>query len=62
MSGSQVWDDLSWSLVLGLRDLPQVTIIGDTTAGIFADFMVEVLPNGWRVQIPNTLFLDNDGR
>jgi C-terminal processing protease CtpA/Prc len=31
--------------------LPNVTIVGDTTMGIFSDTHVEKLPNGWEYRL-----------
>lgn len=36
---------------LMLRDLPNVTVTGDTTSGIFADTHTGKLPNGWEYRL-----------
>ena len=37
--------------ILLLRDLPNVTVIGDTTSGVFADTHTGKLPNGWEYRL-----------
>ena len=37
--------------VLMLRDLPNVTLVGDTTSGVFADTHTGKLPNGWEYRL-----------
>jgi hypothetical protein len=46
---------------LAMRVLPQVTIIGDATSGVFADVEKDTLPNGWTVRYPYNLIEDATG-
>ncbi|MCU4158162.1 S41 family peptidase [Carboxylicivirga sp. A043] len=43
---------------LMMKTIPSVTIIGDTTSGIFADTMVGRLPNGWEYRLSARLTND----
>jgi hypothetical protein len=49
------------NFALAMRTLPHVTVVGDTTSGVFADVESAMLPNGWSVSVPYTLFLDHEG-
>lgn len=51
----------SENFTLAMRVLPQVTIVGDTTSGCYADSKHVDLPNGWNVSVPFNLFLDPNG-
>ena len=42
--------------------LPNVTIVGDTTMGIFSDTYVDHLPNGWEYRISITKTTDHNGK
>ena len=46
---------------LALRQLPHVTVVGDTTSGVVADVYPDLLPNGWRFRVSYKHFLDADG-
>lgn len=46
---------------LAMRVLPQVTIIGDATSGVFADVYQDTLPNGWTFRCPYNLIEDANG-
>jgi hypothetical protein len=46
---------------LAMRVLPQVTIIGDATSGVFADVDKDILPNGWTFRCPYNLIEDATG-
>jgi C-terminal processing protease CtpA/Prc len=41
--------------------LPNVTIVGDTTMGIFSDTHVEKLPNGWEYRLSMMKTTNHDG-
>lgn len=41
---------------------PQVTFIGVNTQGVFSDVLVRSLPNGWRLRLPNEVYLTADGK
>ena len=49
------------NFILGARLLPQVTIVGDVTAGAFADVNRETLPNGWKLDFPLNTTVDARG-
>jgi C-terminal processing protease CtpA/Prc len=40
------------NFLIGMRRLPQVTVIGDVTAGAFADVGHFTLANGWQLNVP----------
>lgn len=46
---------------LCMRVLPNVTHVGTTTRGAFSDVLVKPLPNGWRMELSNELYLDPSG-
>lgn len=46
---------------LGMRTLSNVTIIGDTTTGVFATTLEGELPNGWKFSCSNSLYTDQNG-
>jgi len=46
--------------VLLMKDLPNVTIIGDNTEGIFSDMLEFKLPNKWQVSLSNQQFFSKD--
>jgi len=50
------------NFVLAMRTLPQVTIVGSRTAGVFADIFTDTLSGGWQFAIPYTLHTDHLGR
>ncbi len=43
---------------LAMRQLPYVTIIGDTTYGVFSDVYESKLPNGWNYSLSNEKYFD----
>jgi C-terminal processing protease CtpA/Prc len=49
------------NFLLGMRELPQVTLIGDVTAGAFADVGHFKLSNGWEMNFPFNRFVDKNG-
>jgi len=49
------------NFALAMRVLPNVTLVGDPTSGVFADVYGDVLPNGWRFSVSYKLFVDYDG-
>lgn len=53
--------DAAEELLLGLDLLPQVTILGDTTAGAFSSKLTRDLPNGWRYTLPKSVVFAHDG-
>lgn len=50
------------NFALALRAVPQAVLIGETTAGAFADIATQTLPNGWLVTVPFNLFRDSNGQ
>ena len=44
-----------------MRELPNVTIIGDATQGVFSDVMTWQLPNGFEIGLSNEFYLSTDG-
>ena len=48
-------------LALVLADLPQVTLVGEPTAGSPRAPLVRLLPNGWSLGVPNLEVLDAAG-
>lgn len=46
---------------LALRTQPQVTQIGEATAGMLSDVLEKALPNGWEVWLANEVYLDANG-
>ena len=49
-------------LALALHDLPQVTTLGQPTAGSLTGRLGVLLPNGWRLVLPYPPYVDPDGR
>lgn len=47
-------------LALIMRELPQVTIIGENTNGSFSDIYSRRLPNGWRVNLSSRRYFSAD--
>jgi carboxyl-terminal processing protease len=45
-----------------MSSLPNVTHIGARTAGALSDVLSRKLPNGWRVELSNEVYLDASGR
>lgn len=40
---------------------PAITRVGENTQGVFSDVLGRTLPNGWRMGLPNELFLTEQG-
>lgn len=51
----------SENFALAMRVLPNVTVVGDATSGVFADVYGDRLPNGWRFSVSFKLFIDQTG-
>ena len=49
------------NFALAMRTLPHVTVVGDTTSGVFADVYGDVLSNDWRFSVSYKLFEDAHG-
>lgn len=49
------------NFTLAMRVLPHATIVGDFTAGCFADAEADKLPNGWYFSLSVNLFKDQNG-
>lgn len=49
------------NFVLGMRTISNVTILGDTTLGIFATSLDGTLPNGWHFTCSNAVYTDQNG-
>jgi C-terminal processing protease CtpA/Prc len=49
------------NFLLGMRELPQVTVVGDVTSGAFADVGHYTLGNGWQLNFPFNRFVDRNG-
>ena len=47
--------------VLMMRDLPNVTIIGENSAGELSDIFFRTLPNGWETGLSNQRHVSTDG-
>ncbi len=48
--------------VLAMRALPQVTTIGQATAGMLSDNLNKLLPNGWQLSLSNEVYTSHDGK
>ena len=48
-------------LVLGSKEIPNSTIIGSTTEGVFSDILHKKLPNGWKYGLSNMIYESLDG-
>jgi tetratricopeptide (TPR) repeat protein len=46
------------NFALAMRVLPNVTVVGDATSGVFADVYGDRLPNAWRFSVSFKLFVD----
>ena len=49
------------NFALAMRALPNVTIVGEATSGVFADVYGDQLSNGWRFSVPYKVFYDQTG-
>ena len=47
---------------LAMKSLPQVTHIGETTAGMLSDVLEKQLPNGWDIWLANEVYQDMNGQ
>ena len=47
--------------VIPMQRLPQVTVIGENTAGVLSNFLFKPLPNGWEMGLSNEVYFDADG-
>ncbi|MCB1510450.1 MAG: S41 family peptidase [Hyphomicrobiaceae bacterium] len=50
------------TLAMYMAVLPNVTHVGQPTAGALSDILIRRLPNGWRVGLSNEVYLDATGR
>ncbi|MEM7536658.1 MAG: S41 family peptidase [Chloroflexota bacterium] len=46
---------------LAMRELPQVTVVGERTGGGLSDVLSRELPNGWEIGLSNQRYLSVDG-
>ncbi|GAB5521225.1 MAG: hypothetical protein RhofKO_34760 [Rhodothermales bacterium] len=46
---------------LVLKDLPNVTLVGEPTAGAFSNALPRTLPNGWTLRLSNERYVSRDG-
>ena len=49
------------NFALAMRVLPNVTVVGDATSGVFADVYGDRMPNGWNFSVSFKLFIDHTG-
>jgi hypothetical protein len=49
------------TFVLAMRTLPNVTVMGDRTAGALSDALERTLPNGWQLTLSNEVYTAADG-
>jgi tetratricopeptide (TPR) repeat protein len=49
------------NFALAMRVIPNVTVVGDATSGVFADVYRDELPNGWQFSVSFKLFVDHTG-
>ncbi|MGH8186566.1 MAG: S41 family peptidase [Steroidobacteraceae bacterium] len=47
---------------LAMRALPQVTVMGQNTAGMLSDNLNKLLPNGWELSLSNEIYTSGDGQ
>ena len=50
------------SFLIAMNNLPNVTIIGENSFGIFSDILGKSLPNGWLFGLSNEVYLDHLGK
>ena len=50
------------TFALALGELPQVTVVGQSTAGIFSDMLERQLPNGWAFTLSHQRYIAADGK
>jgi carboxyl-terminal processing protease len=57
---------LNWSagenFAMMARDLPNVILIGENTAGVHSDTLAKYLPNGWSFTVSNEIIVAPDGQ
>jgi C-terminal processing protease CtpA/Prc len=46
---------------MAMRDLPQVTVMGENTGGGLSDILGVSLPNGWKFGLSNQEYATSDG-
>ena len=46
---------------LTMKGLPNVTLVGEPTGGIFSDAISKTLPNGWKFTLSSEIYSDLDG-
>lgn len=46
---------------VAMRNLPYVTLVGETTEGIVSDPLESTMPNGWELNICNEIYATADG-
>lgn len=49
------------TFIIAMRNLPYVTLVGETTEGIFSDIYESTLPNGWKLGLSNEVYIAADG-
>lgn len=47
---------------VAMRQLPQVTLVGERTDGALSDILVKTLPNGWEFGLSNEVYRDASGQ
>jgi hypothetical protein len=60
ISGDTVSAGETFTMALMGRE-PRITRIGEDTQGVFSDVLERRLPNGWRLGLPNEVFLTGQG-
>jgi len=48
-------------MALAMRALPQVTVVGQSTAGMLSDNLNKLMPNGWELSLSNEIYTSHDG-
>ncbi|MBN1450538.1 MAG: S41 family peptidase [Anaerolineales bacterium] len=59
---SQLTASAAEIFVLAMRELPNVTVVGEPTSGGFSDILARQLPNGWYVGLSNEVYTAADGQ
>jgi hypothetical protein len=59
---SQMTVSAGETFILAMDELPNVTIIGETTAGAYSDVLQRVLPNGWEFGLSNEVYIAANGQ
>ena len=47
--------------LIAMNALPQVTLVGENSNGIFSDILTKALPNGWEIGLSNEVYTDFQG-